>query len=202
LNFFLVALLSLSSPLVAATLVVVVVGRLVGFVVDGLKVVDLTSTVFGRFKSRSKELRDSLGRLGACKSLSSASGTAGTGMNWRYGSIITLSPSSSLTSLGTLASVWLGLITGDPGTAATAIKDGGSTQPEGSSPPSTSASNTSSMKLSNGAGVVVVGLLIITGALVVVTGALVVVGLVVRLVVVVEALVVLLVVLLGTLVVL
>jgi len=204
LNFFLVALLSLSSPLVAATLVVVV-GRLVGLVVDGLKVVDLTSTVLGRFKSRSKELNDSLGRLGACESLSSASGTAGTGMNWRYGSIITLSPASSLTSLGTLASAWLGLITGAPGTAATAIKDGGSTQPEGSSPPSTSASNTSSMKLSNGAGVVVVGLLIITGALVVVTGALV-VGLVVRLVVglvvVVEALVVLLVVLLGALVVL
>jgi len=205
LNFFLVALLSLSSPLVAATLVVEV-GRLVGLVVEGLKVVDLTSTVLGRFKSRSKELRDSLGdslgRLGACESAVAAWGTAGTGMNWRYGSIITLSPSSSLTSLGTLASVWLGLITGDPGTAATAIKDGGSTQPEGSSPPSTSASNTSSMKLSNGAGVVVVGLLIITGALVVVTGALVVVGLVVRLVVVVEALVVLLVVLLGTLVVL
>jgi len=174
----------------------------VGLVVDGLKEVDLTSTVLGRFKSRSKELSDSLGRLGACESVSASVGTAGTGMNWRYGSMITRSPSSSLTSFGTLASAWLGLITGAPGTAATAIKDGGSTQPEGSSPPSTSASNTSSMKLSNGAGVVVVGLLIITGALVVVTGALVVVGLVVRLVVVVEALVVLLVVLLGTLVVL
>jgi len=208
LNFFLVALLSLSSPLVAATLVVVA-GRLVGLVVDGLKVVDLTSTVFGRFKSRSKELSDSLGRLGACESTLSESGTAGTGMNWRYGSITLLSPSSSLTSFGTLASAWLGLITGAPGTAATAIKDGGSTQPEGSSPPSTSVSKTSSMKLSLsncskiswlGARVVVVGLLIITGTLVVVR--LVVVGLLVGLVVVVDALVVLLVVLLGALVVL
>jgi len=128
LNFFLVSLLSL-SPLVAATLVVV--GRLVGLVVDGLNV-DFTSTVLGRFKSRSKEFSDSLGRLGACESVT-ASGTAGTGMNWRYGSI-TRSP-SSLTSFGTLASGWVGLITGAPGTAATAIKDGGSTQPEGRSPP-------------------------------------------------------------------
>ena len=125
LNFFLVSLLS-SSSLVAATLVV---GRLVGLVVDGLNV-DLTSTVLGRFKSRSKEFSDSLGRLGACDSVS-ASGTAGTGMNWRYGSI-TCSP-SSLTSFGTRAS-GVGLITGAPGTAATAIKDGGSTQPDGRSP--------------------------------------------------------------------
>jgi len=64
-----------------------------------------------------------------------------------------------------------------------------------------SLSNSSKMSLlsAEGAGVGVVGLLIITGALVVVR---LVVGLVVGLVVVVEALVVLLVVLLGTLVVL
>jgi len=66
---------------VVGGLVGFVVGRLVGLVVDGLNV-DLTSTVLGRFKSRSKEFSDSLGRLGACASVA-ASGTAGTGMNCR-----------------------------------------------------------------------------------------------------------------------
>jgi len=66
---------------VVGDLVGFVVGRLVVEVVDGLNV-DLTSTVLGRFKSRSKEFSDSLGRLGACVSVS-APGTAGTGMNCR-----------------------------------------------------------------------------------------------------------------------
>jgi len=93
LNFFLASLLSL-SPLGAATLVVgglvgatlvvgglvgATLGGLVGMVVLGLDV-DLTSTVLGRFKSRSKVFSDSLGLLGACLSVT-ASGTAGTGMN-------------------------------------------------------------------------------------------------------------------------
>ena len=83
LNFFLASLLSL-SPLGAATLVggglvAATLGGLVGMVVLGLDV-DLTSTVLGRFKSRSKVFSDSLGLLGACLSVT-ASGTAGTGMN-------------------------------------------------------------------------------------------------------------------------
>ena len=88
LNFFLASLLSL-SPLGAATLVGggLVVGGLVGATLEGLVGmvvlgldVDLTSTVLGRFKSRSKVFSDSLGLLGACLSVT-ASGTAGTGMN-------------------------------------------------------------------------------------------------------------------------
>ena len=83
LNFFLASLLSSVSTLAGAPLVGdgLVVGGLVGLAVDGLGV-DSTSTVLGRFKSRSKEFNDSLGRLGAWLSLF-ASGTAGTGMNCR-----------------------------------------------------------------------------------------------------------------------
>lgn len=103
LNFFLASLLSLSplgavtlvgAGLVAAALVggdlvaaTLVVGGLVGATLEGLVGmvvlgldVDLTSTVLGRFKSRSKVFSDSLGLLGACLSVT-ASGTAGTGMN-------------------------------------------------------------------------------------------------------------------------
>ena len=89
------------------------------------------SSLLGRLRLRSTVLRESLGWREACESVAGF-GTAGTGMNCKYGSSSFFSGTRVVfckdRTCCCFGGDWM-FLTGAPGTAGTAIRDGGRIQP-------------------------------------------------------------------------